>query len=443
MSLYFFINNYIRRPKPCNFAMQIIVRSILHKNDRTKAINVGTMDHVATEVETIMGVDNKSYDPHDTGFQSRKKLTQFMAKNQKELPIRTIDDSFVYATIPLSSDPQIRIKYTAIMGTIRIGRLLEDMDMFAVYVCLRHILNPKMPKNEPTPYIVVTVLVDKINLTSVITKHDKDIRIFGHITWVGTSSLEVVVWLEQLDGKQSHLLLSAVFMMAVRESTTMKAAIINAVKATTPEEQKLIDGGKIRKEERIRTLAKQLTKVIPNEKEQEILHELFMRTLNVNEGVFLKQVLPSNCDWMEKYTLSNLIVVHPEHRNLHNNVFGGFIMRAALEVSFGLGYLFTNSRPLFKTISDINFNKPISLNSLIHMHAYLVCTKGKFYQISVHTNTWDTKAAQNFTSNTFHFTYESVSNVKEIFPKTYRESMTYIDGYRQLVAAINSHDRTL
>ncbi|KAK5645924.1 hypothetical protein RI129_004388 [Pyrocoelia pectoralis] len=401
-----------------------------------KLATAGTIQHLKRELAEWMGVEC-GYKPLNQ-VKSRTHLLQYLPTNQNELPDRTMGDSFASALIPLSTDLELQDKYVSFLGHVRVGRLLEDMDIFAVYIAQKHILNPKQPEGKHSPYTLVTALVDKIDFTDYLPKHDKDIQISGHVTWAGTSSVEVVVWLEQIVDEQRNLLMSALFLMMVRDAATMKAAIINALKATTDEEQELIDKGSLRKEERVQTRSKSITKVIPNAKEQEILHELFIRTIDSKEENFSKLTLPPNCEWMEDYTLSNLIVVHPEHRNLHNNVFGGFIMRAALEVSYGLGYLFTNSRPLFRTISDITFNKPISLNSLIHMHAHLVCTKGKFYQIRVHTHAWNAEDSTNFTSNTFHFTYESPTNVKEIFPKTYQESMKYIDGYRNLVKSIGN-----
>lgn len=41
---------------------------------------------------------------------------------------------------------------------------------------------------------------------------------------------------------------------------------------------------------------------------------------------------------MEDGVASNIIFSHPEDRNAHNTVFGGFLMRNALELSWILAY---------------------------------------------------------------------------------------------------------
>ena len=40
--------------------------------------------------------------------------------------------------------------------TVRVGRLLEDLDVFAVFVCYKHILNPKQIPGVHSPYSIVT-----------------------------------------------------------------------------------------------------------------------------------------------------------------------------------------------------------------------------------------------------------------------------------------------
>lgn len=60
----------------------------------------------------------------------------------------------------------IREKYMTFHKTIRIGRLLEDLDIFAVTLCYKHILNPKQPANiSISPYSIVTACVDQINIS--------------------------------------------------------------------------------------------------------------------------------------------------------------------------------------------------------------------------------------------------------------------------------------
>lgn len=75
----------------------------------------------------IMGVQ-KGYEPLP---KSRNHLQQYLPKSQEELPLRSMNDSFDVAILPLSNNIDLQEKYLSYLGHIRWGRLMEDMDIFA------------------------------------------------------------------------------------------------------------------------------------------------------------------------------------------------------------------------------------------------------------------------------------------------------------------------
>lgn len=183
-----------------------------------------------------------------------------------------MQDSFTSALIPLSSDEAIRDKYVTFLGSVRLGRLMEDMDMFAVWVVHQHVKIPSLSAALPLPYTFVTLLVDCISFTDTVPKvgfsensdtflfcvvvggafistllrsiqNDSDIRLSGHVSWVGRSSVEVVVWLEQKIGGKWRKLTRALFLMAARNATNTSAAIVNPLHPANDEEQRIFDGG--------------------------------------------------------------------------------------------------------------------------------------------------------------------------------------------------------
>merc|ERR1719391_46297 len=105
-------------------------------------------------------------------------------------------DSYDSAIIPLGSDAVLRDRYLNPQGGVRIGRLLEDMDVFAVHLVFKHVLNPRQGEGQASPFSIVTALVDQIDFTGKIHA-DSDIRMSGHVTWVGRSSAESTLFLEQ------------------------------------------------------------------------------------------------------------------------------------------------------------------------------------------------------------------------------------------------------
>lgn len=250
------------------------------------------------------------------------------------------------------------------------------------------------------------------------------------MSWVGTTSIEVVVWLEQKHFDRWQKLTRALFVMAARDPCNRGSAPINPIKPANKEEENILIGGLARKQQRLLNKNKSLRKVIPTELEQKIIHDLFLRTMPVDEVTLTKRILPNNCLWMENCTLSNIVFSHPENRNLHNKVFGGFIMRQATELSWVLAFMFSKYRPELKHISDINFHKPIDVNSLIRMNAHVVYTEKHFVQISVFAEAFNGTDGDVNTTNEFHFTYAIPEIVPEVLPKTYHEAMMYLDGKR-------------
>ncbi|KAJ8961189.1 hypothetical protein NQ318_008872 [Aromia moschata] len=371
----------------------------------------------------------------ETGYnpiaEDRSRLLQYLPTSQEELPKRSMGDSFVAGLIPLSTDKRLQDKYVTFLGRVRVGRLLEDMDMFAVMVAFKHIVNPKQPENEPFAYTIVTALLDRIDFTEFVPKPKEDIKISGHVSWVGKSSLEVVVWLEQeMDGTW-HRITRALFVLAARNSTNSAAAIVNAIEPANERETKILSGGESRKQQRINIVRKHVSKVMPDQAEQKLIYDLYLRTTKVKSISSIRnRRLPPRCVWMHESSLSNIVFSHPEDRNIHNTVFGGFIMRQAEELSWALGFMYSKYRPVLRSISDINFQQPIAVGSLIQLHAYVVFTQMNFMQLMIFAETFDPTTGNSDQTNTFHFTYEVPELVNECVPLTYHQAMMYLDGRR-------------
>lgn len=105
-------------------------------------------------------------------------------------------------------------------------------------------------------------------------------------------------------------------------------------------------------------------------------------------------------------------------------------MRQAEELSWVLGYMFSKYRPVLKSISDIHFQRPIVVSSLIQMHAHIVYTNMNYIQVTTYVETYNPITGQNDTTNTLHFTFQVPEIVNEVLPNSYDEAMMYIDGRR-------------
>lgn len=408
-----------------------------HKRNFSHAVGqeptkpVQTIAEMREKLHKIMGVQ-KGYTPLKV---DRTHLLEMLPSSQTDMPVRTMNDSFDHALIPLSTDLDMREKYSTIHGYVRLGRLMEDMDIFAVWLAFKHIDNPKQ-KDVLTPYNIVTVLVDQIDFTSVIPSPDADIRLSGHVSWVGKSTMEVAVWLEQFQHGAWRKLTRAIFLMAARNSTNTHSACINALTATNEEEKKILDGGLARKLRRSQVQKENLLRMTPDVNEQHIIHKLFLDTIDPNDLTFERRALPTNGRWMSDTTVTNLINSHPEDRNLHNTVFGGFLMRQAVELSSACCFAHSYFKPRLVCMSDIVFHHPVEVGALLRMHARVVYAEMDYAQVTTHAEVTDPYGGTKKTTNVFHFTYHVPQIIRKVYPATYHEAMHYLDGRRHFQHAM-------
>jgi len=68
---------------------------------------------------------------------------------------------------------------------------------------------------------------------------------------------------------------------------------------------------------------------------------------------------------MDQTAQSNAMVAQPQARNLHDRIFGGFLMRRAFELAFATAYMFGGDKPRFLEVDDISFDKPVDVGDLL------------------------------------------------------------------------------
>lgn len=233
-------------------------------------------------------------------IQTKRKQETSTIKSQSDLPERTMQDSYIESVIPLAENIEMQEKYVTLIGNVRLGRIMEDLDIFAVFVAQKHMLGDLFQVDE-TPYTVVTAGVDKINFTGTTAKPHQDIKIKGFVSWVGKTSMEVTVWLEQGTGNNINKITESYFVMAIRDAANTKGTFVNPLKVTTGEEKAVHAAAIKRKTERIKILEQHVLKQPPNQEEQQHLHNLYNSTIMKNEINLAKRILPPDGVWMENH----------------------------------------------------------------------------------------------------------------------------------------------
>ena len=114
--------------------------------------------------------------------------------SQDELVTRSMKDSIREAIIPLGDDLLVRDKYLTFYTTVRIGKLMEDMDTLAGLVGYKFYQGPSKYVGR-APFALVTASVDKFDIKESFIRSDRNIWMTGFVSYAGRTSLEITIHL--------------------------------------------------------------------------------------------------------------------------------------------------------------------------------------------------------------------------------------------------------
>lgn len=285
-----------------------------------------------------------------------------------------------------------------------------------------------------SPIVIVTGLVDKIVVKNGRISIDKDLKLSGFTSWVGTTSSEITMRVEQQISPNiwSHIC-EARFLVCARDALNKGSAIMNGIELVNNEEKVIFELGERNKKIRHTESQQSLFKVPPTMEDSIYIHEIFKSTVDFKSGSINQRIKPLNSVWMEETALKNVILCQPEQRNLYNKIFGGFLMRQAFELAFINASLFCNNRVELSVVDDITFRKPVEVGSLLFLNSRVVFTDGNELLLKVYAEIVDPLNGNRDVSNEFYFKFLSKNQpeVKQVIPKTYGEAMLMIEGRRR------------
>ncbi|XP_053562338.1 acyl-coenzyme A thioesterase 9, mitochondrial isoform X2 [Bombina bombina] len=419
----------------CGLSSRLLSRSLMTAGTLNSKDQLPDMNEVRDRLRAIVGAST-NWSDHVQAMEERKSLQSLLAKKQEDLPPRRMKDSYIEVLLPLGSQPQLREKYLNVYNNVRFGRILEDLDSLGVLICYTH----TKAASGQTPLSIVTALVDKIDLCKKLIYPDCDIKLTGHVSWVGKTSMEVKMhMLQQHDGVYSPVL-DATFVMVARDPENKRPAFVNMIIPDGPEEENLFKQGELNKTRRVAFSTASLLKMAPTADERNVVHDMFLNTLDTRTVSFRSRVLPPNSVWMEDAKFKGLEICHPQQRNIFNRIFGGFLMRKAYELGWATACSYGGSRPYVVAVDDIMFQRPVEIGSLLFLSSQVCYTENNHIQVRVHSEVSDPDTREHHTTNIFHFTYMSEKEVPRIVPQTYGESMLYLDGKRHYDAVIKSRN---
>merc|ERR1711997_1236045 len=304
------------------------------------------------------------------------------------------------------------------------------------HLVFKHTLIPTLPENtKQSPFSIVTALVDRIFMHGKLN-YDQDIKMSGHVTWVGRSSAESSLVLEQQrdDGTWERVT-EASFVLVARDPLNTKGAVLNPLKVETDTEKELFEIGHNNMLKRKQCAKDSLFKHPPSEHEKMLIHDFFMQTVDHSALSFKARIKPENSVWMEDAKLKNLVICQPENRNRFNKIFGGFIMRQSFELAWANAYVYAKKMPQIEFMDDILFQKPVEIGSLLYFNSQVCYTQDQYVQVRVSAEVVDPKTGHLSVTNVFQYTFSFLNDLipAKIIPKTYHEAMLYLDGRRHFL----------
>lgn len=357
-------------------------------------------------------------------------------KPQTRLLEKRIKDSIVSLVLPFASDEGVRSDYELFnSGAVRMGKILEDLDAVAGLAAYRHCDDGD---DSTLPLNIVTASCDRIELRGAGDDVlSKDVRCDAACTWVGKSSMNIEVELsEHLEnGKLGALILRASFTFVARGANG--AAPVNRLMAETEQEKSLFKQGAAQQQRRRAARGCSIMVVPPTGDELAIVHEQLMHGEGGHEQLVHRNTTDAVA--ISSTVQNNLMVCHGQNRNIHDKIFGGWLMREALELSFATASEFIGAYPKFVAMDDVRFVAPVEIGALLHLRSQVAFTEGaphRTLSVTVAAAVQDLGTSVRTTTNTFQFVFQApapphVAPLQKVVPHSYNEAMDFLQARRR------------
>lgn len=358
---------------------------------------------------------------------------------------RNMHDSYCEVVLPFKSSREFLEQYTNASGGIRTGKIMEVLDSTAGSVAYKHVLGPEaetVGTIQEQGFYVVTASVDRLDMLAPIYPPLRDMRLSGHVIHTGRSSMEVAVQLVALDsdGTEETIMLGR-FCMVCRDVCGGSYEVPQLILAT-PEEKKLYEIGKGFREKRQMESRTALDRVPPTSTEAEALHSFYLKAGQYEDAYIPSPSLQQERVWISDTTIEKSQLMFPQSRNAHSKIFGGYLMRLAYELGFANATLFCRGPVRFLSLDKISFAKPVSIGSILRLRSTIIHSTASgrhpvIVHVRVEANVVDVSTGLEETTNDFRFTWaveDGPRLSRNAVPKTYEESMLWLEGRRSLDA---------
>eukprot|EP01120_Amphizonella_sp_Union-15-10_P017040 TRINITY_DN9325_c0_g1_i1.p1 TRINITY_DN9325_c0_g1~~TRINITY_DN9325_c0_g1_i1.p1 ORF type:complete len:421 (+),score=79.61 TRINITY_DN9325_c0_g1_i1:52-1314(+) len=327
-------------------------------------------------------------------------------------------DSRVEISYPFRTNHVLREQYINYFGGIRFGKLLEDLDACAGNIAFNH-ANDNNPRTRPLS--IVTASVDRIDLLNKLLA-DRNLLMEGALSYVGKSSMEVRINVHSQDPTTEQydpLILATFTMVATFDG---KPALVNHLTPETEQEQMLFKMGEDNKRRKSEHRKHDLKFKPPTPEESVTIHNLFLETTHPDRSTPILK--------MSDAQLQTVRICEPQERNIHNTVFGGFLLRSAYDLAWATAQTYCAETPYFLSLDEVNFLKPVKIGDLLIFDSRIVYNEGHSLTVQVVAQVLHTTTKKKETTDTFYFTFTVAAGIPTVVPTTYEEVVNFLKGRR-------------
>ncbi|XP_040993257.1 acyl-coenzyme A thioesterase 9, mitochondrial-like [Juglans microcarpa x Juglans regia] len=328
------------------------------------------------------------YDPEKDGPPQTEFFTKTPAQSRTTILYR------------FSSDYTLREQYRDPWNEVRIGKLVEELDALAGFISFKHCSDDD---STTRPLLLVTASVDRIVLKKPISV-EFDLKIVGSVIWVGRSSMDIQM--EVTQSNEDSVALTANFIFVARDSKTGKASQVNRLSPETELEKFLFEKAEARNNLR------KTKRGGGDRRELENGEVNRLKTLLAEGRIFSDMPALADRDsiLLRDTRLENALICHPQQRNMHGRIFGGFLMHRAFELAFSTAYAFAGLVPCFLEVDHVDFLRPVDVGDFLRMKSCVLYTEVEnpeqpliYVEVVAHVTRPEMRSSE--VSNTFYFTF--------------------------------------
>jgi acyl-CoA hydrolase len=325
--------------------------------------------------------------------------------------------------LSFSSDAALRRRFMVtdepVPANLRVGLLLEVLDKLAEETALAY-ARQTYPQAR-----VVTAAIDSLAVRGV-PDINRDMVLRARINYIGRTSLEVGVRIDQPGEPLLHIASSYVSMVArLSENGVERSVSLPPLDYRTQQDQDRAARAVERRE--AYRASRSAAEEPPTREEYIMLRQLHEAHRKPGAEVLLVSDLVTS-GWERTY---------PEHENVPQKIFGGYVAHRAYMYAHICAEMVATGRMLLTSVDRINFYQPVRMGDKLHFVSRVTFTGDTSVSVETEITRISRDRKMTALSNNCTFVFVHVDSdlnplpVAPVHPTTYAEDERYLAGYRR------------